>query len=179
MPEAVIGPVAGAVVGGLLGGQDSQATSTREPWAPAQPWLKDIINRGQAMQNYYAANPFNAQQQQSYNNTFSDLNAFRNQMAPSLMGMANALSTPYQRTPPSRPGMGMYTRAQQRPAMPVNIFGGGQQSTQYAPVDWQQQMPQQVANPAPQINVPELIQQLQQQGLLVTPSTEREQGGGQ
>lgn len=106
MPEAILGPVAGAVVGGLMGDSGGgQQTASKEPWAEAAPWLKENIQGGRGLQQYYQQNPFNAMQQTGYQNLFSDLDHFRNQMAPGLMQMAgNAMSGGYQRPQYSKPG---------------------------------------------------------------------------
>ena len=92
MPEAIIGPIVGSVVGGLMSGDSQQSqTASKEPWSAAAPWLRENLRTGQGLQNYYQQNPFNPQQQTAYQNIFGDLDAFRNQMAPGLMGFANRL----------------------------------------------------------------------------------------
>lgn len=97
MPEAI-----GGIVGGLFGGDSgggSQQTATKEPWSEAAPWLRQIIQDGQDLQGYYQKTPFNQPQQQSYSNLYGDLDIFRNQIAPGLMGFANQLmGTNYQRS---------------------------------------------------------------------------------
>lgn len=99
--EAIAGPLVGSVVGGLFGGGSgggSQQTATKEPWSEAAPWLRQIIQDGQDLQGYYQKTPFNQPQQQSYQNIFGDLDSFRNQLAPGLMGFANKLmGSNYQR----------------------------------------------------------------------------------
>jgi len=97
--EAVAGPVAGAVVGGLMSDDSEQSqTASKEPWKDAAPWLRENLRTGQGLQGYYQQNPFNPQQQTAYQNTFGDIDAFRNQMAPGLMGFANKLmGSSYQR----------------------------------------------------------------------------------
>lgn len=91
MPAAILGPIAGSVVGGLMSdGGDSQ-TASKEPWKDAAPWLRENIAQGRNLQAYYQQNPFNQPQQTAYQNTFTDLDAFRNSMAPGLMGFANKL----------------------------------------------------------------------------------------
>lgn len=85
---------------GLLAGGDSEQsqTASKEPWKDAAPWLRENLRTGQGLQSYYQQNPFNPQQQASYQNTFGDIDAFRNQMAPGLMGFANKLmGSSYQR----------------------------------------------------------------------------------
>lgn len=89
------------LLGGLLGGQSSNTkdSTSRDPWAPAQPWLINNITQGQKLQNYYQQNPFNAQQQTGYNNLFGDIDQFRNQVAPGMMGFANGMmGSNYQRS---------------------------------------------------------------------------------
>ena len=100
MPAAIVGPVAGAVVGGVMnkGGGGGSQTASKEPWAEAAPWIKDNIKTGQDLQRYYQQNPFNSLQQTGYQNQFADLDHFRNQMAPGLMNFANKLmGSNYQR----------------------------------------------------------------------------------
>lgn len=99
MPAAILGPIAGSVVGGLMSDDSQQSqTASKEPWKDAAPWLRENLRTGQGLQSYYQQNPFNPQQQASYQNIFGDLDAFRNQMAPGLMGFANKLmSGSYQR----------------------------------------------------------------------------------
>ena len=90
--EAVAGPVAGAVVGGLMGGDSQQSqTASKEPWSAAAPWLRENIAQGQNLQAYYQQNPWNNLQQNAYQNTYSDIDQFRNSMAPGLMDFANRL----------------------------------------------------------------------------------------
>lgn len=92
MPEAILGPVAGAVVGGLMSdGGGEQQTATKEPWSAAAPWLRQQLEQGQNLQAYYQQNPWNNLQQTAYQNTFSDIDNFRNSMAPGLMDFANRL----------------------------------------------------------------------------------------
>lgn len=93
MPAAILGPVAGAVVGGLMSdsGGGEQQTATKEPWSAAAPWLRQQLEQGQNLQAYYQQNPWNNLQQTAYQNTFSDIDNFRNSMAPGLMDFANRL----------------------------------------------------------------------------------------
>lgn len=111
MPAAILGPVAGAVVGGMMsdGGGGGSQTASKEPWSEAAPWLRQNLQTGQALQQYYQQNPFNQQQQTGYQNLFSDLDRFRSQMAPGLMQFANnAMSSGYQRPQYSKPGTAGY-----------------------------------------------------------------------
>lgn len=92
---SLLGAVAGPVVGGLLGGSSSgggqQAqTVSKEPWAEAAPWLKQNIQTGQGLQNYYQQNPFNQQQQNAYRNLASGTD-YVNRMTP---GMLQQMSQP-------------------------------------------------------------------------------------
>ena len=90
-------------------GGGGQQTATKEPWAEAAPWLKQNIAQGQNLQAHYQQNPFNQLQQTGYQNLFSDLDSFRNQMAPGLMQFANqAMNGGYQRPQYSRPGVAGY-----------------------------------------------------------------------
>lgn len=87
MPQ-FLAPIAGAVVGGLMSG-DQQASASREPWAPAQPWLKDQIATGQKLQKFYQDNPFSPIQQQAYRNLFAGVDNFNTGVAPGLLSIVN------------------------------------------------------------------------------------------
>ena len=156
MPAAILGPIAGSVVGGLMSGDSQQSqTASKEPWKDAAPWLRENLRTGQGLQNYYQQNPFNPQQQTAYQNTFGDLDAFRNQMAPGLMGFANKLmGGSYQRggSTAGANGGGLLAGG----AQPTGgMMGGGQQSPQsmqgglfqvpqgqsYGKIDWAAQNP--------------------------------------
>ena len=124
------GKIIGSVAGGLLGGIGSKKSSggteqvKKEPWEAAQPWLKNLLAEGQNLQSYYQANPFNQQQQQAYNNIFSDANMFRSQIAPGLFGKANEMmGSNYQRRSFDRPGLVGYSPQAQQQFTPANVFG--------------------------------------------------------
>ena len=91
MPAAILGPIAGSVVGGLMSDGGDEQTATKEPWKDAAPWLRENIAQGQNLQAYYQQNPWNNLQQNAYQNTYSDIDQFRNSMAPGLMDFANRL----------------------------------------------------------------------------------------
>lgn len=106
--ESLIGPV----VGGLLGASGSgdkttTQTATKDPWGPAQPYILNNLQNEANLQKYYQQNPFNAQQIQGYSNLFSDINNFRNNVAPGLMNFANqGMTSGYQRATGGAPGSG-------------------------------------------------------------------------
>jgi hypothetical protein len=59
----------GALAGGLLGAAasgDTTTSSSKDPWAPAQQYLKDNLATNARMQQYYQANPFSQEQKQAY-----------------------------------------------------------------------------------------------------------------
>lgn len=125
-----LAPIAGAVVGGLLGGDGGgeQQTASKEPWEPARKPLINSINTGQDLERYYQQNPFNPLQQQGYQNMFSDLDQFRSQFQPALMNFANnAMTSNYQRGP----------RNSQMEAMQGGM-GGGMQTNMKQPMMMQQ-----------------------------------------
>ena len=88
MPAAILGPIAGAAVGGLMSDGGSQ-TASKEPWSAAAPWLKRNIQQGQDLQAYYQQNPFNQQQMVGYQNLFSDIDNYRNAVSPGLLAITN------------------------------------------------------------------------------------------
>ncbi|MFN3377441.1 MAG: hypothetical protein ACK40S_12940 [Burkholderiaceae bacterium] len=119
MPAAILGPIAGSVVGGIMskGGSGGQQTQSKEPWAPAVKPLTNTLETGQRLENYHQQNPFNPLQQTGYQNLYGDLDAFRNQIAPGMMGFANRLmGTNYQRSIGPTGDMGQMRPMQQ--AMP-------------------------------------------------------------
>lgn len=140
------GPSGGAL-GGLLGGaldgntetNGGAGTTSKSPWAPAQPYLTENLAQNQQMQNYYAKNPFNAQQKTAYENTFNDLNNLRSNVAPGLMQFANnAMTQSYQRPSYSRPGMAGYgdRPSNQAPGAGLgNVFSMAPGQS-YSPVDF-------------------------------------------
>lgn len=102
------GAVAGAVVSyGLnsMGGQDKNGgagttTNSKEPWAAAQPWLMQNLQQGQALQNQYTAQPFNAQQQQAYANNYAQSDYMRS-LVPSLLGQIQGQQVGFDRSNPT------------------------------------------------------------------------------
>lgn len=99
MPAAILGPIAGSVVGGLMSDGGEQQTASKEPWKDAAPWLRENIAQGRNLQSYYQQNPWNALQQAAYQNTFSDIDNFRSSIAPGMMDFANRLmGTNYSRS---------------------------------------------------------------------------------
>ena len=88
---SILGAVAGPVIGGLLGGASSSGTQqggtntvNRDPWLPAQDWMKSNLKQGQGLQNYYQQNPFNQQQQSGYANLASGAD-YMNRLTPGLL----------------------------------------------------------------------------------------------
>jgi hypothetical protein len=87
---AVIGAGAGLLgsamssSGDKNGGAGTQSQS-KEPWAPAQPWLLSNIVQGQNLQNQYTANPFSPKQQAAYDNSYAQGDYMRS-LIPGLLG---------------------------------------------------------------------------------------------
>jgi pyruvate/2-oxoglutarate dehydrogenase complex dihydrolipoamide acyltransferase (E2) component len=91
----------GAALGALgSGNSQTSTTANKDPWAPAQAWMKSNLGLGQALQAQYAANPFSQYQQQAYNNQSGLGNAFRG----AVNGLTQQMNNfhPYQRTPQSQ-----------------------------------------------------------------------------
>lgn len=146
------GGMIGGSLGGLLDGSGEEnggaGTTQKTPWGPAQPYLVDNLAKNASLQKFYEQNPFNAQQKQSYENIFSDLNNFRSKTAPGLMDFANsAMSSSYQRPQYSAPGMAGYgsRQTQQQPQRaPFSVA----QSNVAAP-DWNAINPHSAQNAPP------------------------------
>ena len=105
-----IGNNAGSLLGGLFGAASSGDTKTggtqsRDPWAPAQPFILKNLQNEADLQSYYQKTPFNQQQQKGYSNLFGDIGNFRDNVAPGLMDFANkGMTTGYQRQQGGAPG---------------------------------------------------------------------------
>ena len=137
-----VAQLGGAALGALAGSQTSTQTASRDPWAPAQQWLKDNITSGQALQKQYADHPFNQQQMTAYQNQANNADNFRSNIAPGLMNFANGMmNSNYQRTlgagapgapaGPAKPQTNPFTVGQDDPTknryglLNFNPFGGG------------------------------------------------------
>jgi len=71
----------GSTLGGLLGAglgalssKDQTTSSTKDPWAPAQDFIKQQIAQGQSLSNQYQARPFSDAQKTAYGNLASIIN---------------------------------------------------------------------------------------------------------
>ena len=82
------------LLGGLLGaqgGKDQQQTSSRDPWAPMQPYLLGLAEDGRKLYNQYTQQPFSPAQQTAYNNVGGLLDVLNLNAGGLLQGMqANA-----------------------------------------------------------------------------------------
>lgn len=130
-----IGNNAGSLLGGLFGAGASGdtktgATQSRDPWAPAQPFILKNLQNEADLQSYYQKTPFNQQQQQGYSNLFGDIGNFRDNVAPGLMDFANrGMASNYQRQRGSAPGSigyGAPTATPQAAPGPFSVARGAQ-----------------------------------------------------
>lgn len=102
------GAVAGAavgVVGSALsdsggGGGGQSASQTKQPWMPATPWLMNNLAQGQNLQAQYTAQPFNAQQQQAYQNQ-ANQGAYMRAAVPSLLRQMQGQQLGFDRSNPN------------------------------------------------------------------------------
>lgn len=101
------GSVAGAVVGGVMnnsggssGGGAGSQTASKEPWAPAQPWIMNNLVQGQNLQNAYTAQPFSNAQNQAYNNQ-GNQSAYMRALVPDLLGQISGQQLGYDRSNPN------------------------------------------------------------------------------
>ena len=91
----------GAALGAAASQDQEQTTTTKnEPWSAAQPWIKDNIAAGQALQKRYTDQPFSPGQTTAYQNLYGLLNSYNTEMLPGLLGNANAMSQGYDRYAP-------------------------------------------------------------------------------
>jgi hypothetical protein len=96
---AAVGVVGSALSSDKKGGAGTQ-TATKEPWAEAAPWLKDLLAQGQSLNNQYTATPFNAQQQQAFGN-MANQSAYMQNLTPSLLGQLSGQQLGYDRNNPT------------------------------------------------------------------------------
>lgn len=140
MPEKIFAPVAGAVLGGLMSDGGGSQTASKEPWPEAAPMLKYNLKRGQELQKAYEQNPFNSIQQTAFQNQFSNLDRFNNDLTPALMRQISGLLGSNFQLPQS------YMQAPQQ--APTGLLSPPQtgQTAQYAKptfglIDWAAQNP--------------------------------------
>lgn len=105
MTWGAIGGAAVGVVGNALmsdggGGGGQTATQSRQPWMPATPWLMDNIAQGQRLQSQYRDQPFNAQQQQAYQNQ-ANQSAYMRAAIPSLLRQMQGEQVGFDRSNPN------------------------------------------------------------------------------
>jgi hypothetical protein len=98
----------GSVVGGLLGAasaKDTTTSSSKDPWAPAQPYLLENLKQNAALQKQYMDNPFSDKQKQYFQNMDTDINNFRTNINPQMQAFAQqAMTGPgYQRQAQAMP----------------------------------------------------------------------------
>lgn len=88
MPWGAVAGAAIGVVGNAMtdkGGGAGSSTASKEPWAPAAPWLEEQIKTGQGLQAQYQQTPFNAQQLAAYGNMGRQTD-YMNNLVPDLLG---------------------------------------------------------------------------------------------
>lgn len=85
----------GSTLGGLLGAglgalssKDQTTSGTKDPWAPAQDFIKQQIAQGQSLSNQYQANQFSDAQKTAYGNLASIING-ANANAPNMSDFIN------------------------------------------------------------------------------------------
>ena len=68
------GTILGAVGGAAASGDKTTSnSSSRDPWAPAQPYLIDNLKTNANAQEFYRQNPFSDLQKQQYQGLFNNL----------------------------------------------------------------------------------------------------------
>lgn len=98
---AAIGAVGSAMSDGGGGGGGGQTqTASKEPWLMAQPWIMNNMVQGQDLQARYAANPFNEQQQQAFQNQ-ANQGAYMRAAVPSLLRQIQGQQVGFDRSNPN------------------------------------------------------------------------------
>ena len=126
-----LGPVLGAVGGAFTSkDQDQSATSTsktvKDPYAPAKPFIDQMIGQGQSLASQYQQNPFSAGQKQAYNNLTGLLGQINGNLGGLLGGMNAAASgaNNFDRANPRKALTGSsFNLSGYAPGL-LNLFGG-------------------------------------------------------
>jgi hypothetical protein len=100
------GAVAGAainVIGGAMtkdkNGGAGTTSASKEPWSAAAPWLTGVVQQGTELNDYYNKNPFSAQQQAAYDNSYAQSDYMRG-LIPSLLGQMQSQPLGYDKDNP-------------------------------------------------------------------------------
>lgn len=104
--------IGGALLGGLLGGQSSTQsnTQTKNPYAPAQPYINQTINSGMGLQQQYQAQPLSLGQIGAYANSQGLTDGFRAQAA-DLTSQMNSMAQFDRNDPTAKPTQFNFTNA--------------------------------------------------------------------
>ena len=88
-------------------GQTTQTqTSTKEPWAPAAPYLLNQLSQGAQLQQQYAQNPFNDLQKGAISQKVGLLSGLNQQVLPGLLSGLSGVTAGYQRPGGQAPRQG-------------------------------------------------------------------------
>jgi hypothetical protein len=98
-------PIAGGLLAAVDANRDKTQSSEVAPWSAAQPWMRDNITKGQALQAQYEANPFSPAEKTAYGNYAQLYNQVQQALPGLLAGYgANASgANNYDRMNPRRP----------------------------------------------------------------------------
>ena len=109
----------GAALGALSSGDtQTSASSSKDPWSEAVPYLKDNLKTNAAMQAHYAANPFSTEQKTAYQGLLNTL-ANNQANAPGLLANASAFGQSSRGKMPAMQGLLSGTQA---PAIDWNQY---------------------------------------------------------
>lgn len=99
---AAVGVVGNALMssGGSSNGGAGTQTTSKEPWMMAQPWIMNNLASGQRLQSQYEAQPFNAQQQQAFQNQ-ANQGAYMRAAVPSLLRQMQGQQVGFDRSNPN------------------------------------------------------------------------------
>ena len=109
----------GAGLGALASGDtETKSSSSKDPWAPAQPYLLDNLKTNANMQEYYRQNPFSTEQKTAYQGLLNTL-ANNQANAPGLLANASAFGQSSRGKMPAMQGLLSGTQA---PAIDWNQY---------------------------------------------------------
>lgn len=178
---AVIGAGVGLVGSAMSSDGGETSTATKEPWGPAQDWMRANITSGQQLQNHYSQNPFNEIQQQGMQGMLDNYDYQNKTVIPGLMGFSNGLmNSNYQRAPSRGTGggelQGLLSSNNMRGQSPPGLMSArqpaGQPGEMYSRGPAQAPMPMQQPQPQQQMPQGQPQGQPMQQGPFGMPASQ-------
>lgn len=110
-------------IGGAAGGSSGDQVSSRDPWAAAQPYLKNILADAERQRAALAAQPYTPQQTQQYQQAFAGLDQARSAL-PGLLNWGQSAMQRQNTVPSYQQLFGGGLLGQQQPTAQAGGAGG-------------------------------------------------------